>query len=65
MNLTNRQTEALKLTALGQPIKEIARNMGISPKTAEKHRQAVYEKLGVKNQVRAVVVGIRLGIVRI
>jgi DNA-binding NarL/FixJ family response regulator len=45
--LTPRQTEILRLVASGLTTKEVARDLGISPKTVEFHRAQLMEKLGV------------------
>jgi DNA-binding NarL/FixJ family response regulator len=46
-NLTARQTEIIRLVASGKTTKEIARELGISPKTVEFHRSQLMQKLGV------------------
>jgi len=45
--LTPRQTEILRLVASGRTTKEIARDLGISPKTVEFHRGRLMERIGV------------------
>ena len=45
--LTRRQTEVLQLIAGGCSGNEIARQLSLSGKTVEKHRQAVMDKLGL------------------
>ncbi|HJW03651.1 MAG TPA: response regulator transcription factor, partial [Azospira sp.] len=45
--LTPRQQEILRLVASGRTTKEIARDLGISPKTVEFHRAQLMEKLGI------------------
>lgn len=45
--LTLRQTEILRLVASGLTTKEIARKLGISPKTVEFHRSRLMERIGV------------------
>lgn len=47
VRLTKRQTEILRLVASGRTTKEIARTLGISPKTVEFHRARLMERLGV------------------
>lgn len=49
--LTARQTEISALLALGWSNKEIANKLGISRRTVEDHRGAIYDKLGVRNAV--------------
>jgi DNA-binding NarL/FixJ family response regulator len=45
--LTARQTEILRHVASGRTTKEIARELGISPKTVEFHRSRLMAKIGV------------------
>ncbi|RIX49862.1 MAG: DNA-binding response regulator [Rhodocyclales bacterium GT-UBC] len=47
VSLTARQTEIIRLVASGKTTKEIARQLGISPKTVEFHRSQLMQKLGV------------------
>lgn len=47
--LTSRQSEVLRRVASGMTTKEIARELGISPKTVEFHRSQLMEKLGVRD----------------
>lgn len=47
--LTCRQAEVLRRVASGMTTKEIARELGISPKTVEFHRSQLMEKLGVRD----------------
>jgi DNA-binding CsgD family transcriptional regulator len=37
--------------------KQVARHLGISPKTVERHKGHIFAKLGVSNQAAAVHVG--------
>jgi len=46
-SLTLRQKEVLSLIADGLTNAEIAQSLGISPKTVDKHRAAIMEKLGI------------------
>lgn len=45
--LTPRQTEILRLVASGRTTKEVARDLGISPKTVEFHRSQIMDRIGV------------------
>jgi len=45
--VTKRELEVLTCVAAGQTTKVIARNLGVSPKTVEKHRQQVMNKLNI------------------
>lgn len=47
--ITLRQAEVLRRVASGMTTKEIARELGISPKTVEFHRGQLMERLGVRD----------------
>ncbi len=47
--LTSRQTEILRLVASGQTTKEVARALGISPKTVEFHRSQIMSRIGAND----------------
>ncbi len=47
--LSGREREVLGLLAAGLTSKEVARRLGLSPKTVENHRARVLEKLGAAN----------------
>lgn len=49
--LTPRQTEVLKSIARAKVHKQIASDLGISKRTVEKHRDAIYHKTGVHTNV--------------
>ncbi len=63
--LTPREREVLSLAARGLAAKQIARQLGISAKTVERHKTKIFAKLGVPNQTAAVSValsdGLRVG----
>lgn len=46
IRVTGRELEVWRLVALGRSTKEIAAELGIAPKTVEKHREKVYLKIG-------------------
>jgi len=48
-SLTTRQLEILRLVANGYTTKEIARELGISPKTVEFHRARLMQRIGVND----------------
>ncbi|HEX6736568.1 MAG TPA: response regulator transcription factor [Azonexus sp.] len=62
-NLTKRQAEILRLVASGRTTKEIARSLGISPKTVEFHRARLMERLGVHEVTALTRFAIQAGIV--
>lgn len=51
--LTGREREVLDAMVAGQANKEIARDLGISPRTVEAHRAALMERLGVRSLAEA------------
>lgn len=53
-SLTAREREVFHLVVDGKTTKEIARQLGISPKTAENHRTRLMDKLGVHNTAELV-----------
>jgi two-component system CheB/CheR fusion protein len=48
-NLTPRQHQILKLVLEGQPSKNIAAHLGISPRTVENHRASITKKTGAQS----------------
>lgn len=63
IQLTQRETEILKLVKEGMLSKEISDRLSISVHTVNTHRQRVLEKLGANNSLEAVVFSSRLGLV--
>ncbi|WP_448626012.1 HD domain-containing phosphohydrolase [Geodermatophilus sp. URMC 64] len=53
--LTDRETEVLVLLAHGLTTRQIARRLGMAPKTADHHIQRIYAKLGVSTRAAATV----------
>ena len=54
LGLTPRECEVLERLARGEPNKEIARAMGLSPNTVKTHVANIYAKLGVSGRGKAV-----------
>lgn len=52
--LTCREREVLSLVAEGLAAKQVARQLGISHKTVERHKTRIFSKLGVPNAAAAV-----------
>jgi DNA-binding NarL/FixJ family response regulator len=63
--LTSREIEILKLMALGQANKQIARRLEISEKTVRNHVSHMYEKLGIYERSQAVLYAVRKGLVEL
>ncbi|MCC6263600.1 MAG: response regulator transcription factor [Bryobacterales bacterium] len=63
--LTPRQREVLQLLAEGKSHKEVAAILNISVKTAEYHKYAIFENLGLKTNAELVQYAIRHGIITI
>ena len=61
--LTERETEVLRLVALGQSNKEIARGLSISDQTAKTHVGNILVKLGLASRTQAALYAIRSGLV--
>ncbi|AOY58584.1 MULTISPECIES: response regulator [Desulfococcus] len=61
--LTQREREVLKLVGEGYTSKEIARFLFISPKTVEKHRSNIMQKLNIHNASALTAYAIEKGLV--
>ena len=61
--LTQREAEVVGLLARGCQTKQIARMLGISPKTADRHIQNSYAKIGVSTRAAATLFAMQHGIV--
>jgi DNA-binding NarL/FixJ family response regulator len=61
--LTPRELEVLKLIAEARTTKEIAELLVISPKTVERHRANILDKLGMRDRVELTRYAIRRGLV--
>lgn len=62
--LSVREQEVLQLVAGGLAAKQVARHLGISPKTVEQHKTRIFAKLGVSNQTAAVSFALACGLGR-
>lgn len=63
-DLTPRETQVLTLLARGLQIKQVARALGISGKTADNHVQHVYAKIGVSTRAAAAVFAMEHGLLQ-
>lgn len=61
--LTLRESEIVKLIAEGHSSREIARLLTISPKTVERHRANILDKLGMRDRVDVTRYAIRVGLI--
>jgi DNA-binding NarL/FixJ family response regulator len=61
--LTPRETEVLSFIGEGCTTWEISRQLDISRKTVENHKQRLFAKLDVQNQAHAVAVAVRRGLI--
>ncbi|HBB92203.1 MAG TPA: DNA-binding response regulator [Bacteroidales bacterium] len=61
--LTERESEILKLLAEGQSIREIADKLFISIKTVGTHKQNIFDKLGFENTAQLVKYALKNGII--
>ena len=57
--LTDRETEVLRLAALGLSNREIAEELIVSPRTVQSHMANIFGKLQVSSRTEAVMVGLR------
>lgn len=63
--LTPREREVIQLVAEGESSKQVASRLGISPKTAETHRNNVMQKLNLHSMVELVLFAVRNGIIQV
>ena len=62
--LTDREVEVLRLVARGLSNKEIARELFVSPRTAEHHVQHIYGKIGLSTRAGAAMFAMEQGLLR-
>ncbi len=61
--LTQRERQSLNMIISGRTNREIADLMGISPKTAEKHRASLMQKLDVNSIAELLALALREGLI--
>jgi DNA-binding NarL/FixJ family response regulator len=61
--LTHRQVEILKLIAQGRASKEIAYELGLSPKTVDVHRARIMERLRLNDIASLTLYAVRKGLI--
>ncbi len=62
-SLTKREREVLRCMGHGLSREEIATALIISPTTVKTHRQRIFEKLGVKSDSDAIMMGYSVGLI--
>jgi HD-GYP domain-containing protein (c-di-GMP phosphodiesterase class II) len=62
--LTEREAEVVGLLAGGMQTKQVARALGISAKTADRHIQNAYAKIGISTRAAAAMFAMQHGLVR-
>jgi DNA-binding NarL/FixJ family response regulator len=63
-SLSGREREVLEQAALGLTVGQVARRLGVSPRTVETHLTNAYRKLGVRNRVQALSRASALGLIQ-
>ena len=63
--LTAREIEILKLLAIGQANKQVARRLQISEKTVRNHVSNMYAKLQIYDRSQAVLYAVRKGLIEL
>jgi two-component system, NarL family, response regulator NreC len=61
--LTERETDVLRMLALGYTNNEIGRRLYISPRTVDSHRAHVVQKLGVETRSELVLLALSTGLI--
>lgn len=62
--LTAKEQEVLAAMMGGEPVKTIARGLGLSARTVDSHRARIFVKLGVRSHAQAVQRALDLGLVQ-
>ena len=62
LNLSGREREIVQLVAQGYKNKEIAEKLGVKPKTVEKHRANIMNKLALRNLAQLIRYAIQSGL---
>ncbi|HEY1112640.1 MAG TPA: response regulator transcription factor [Chitinophagaceae bacterium] len=65
MGLNDKEIHFLKLACTEMTYKEIADQMGLSPRTIDGYRDGLFEKLGIKSRVGLVLFAIKNGVVTV
>jgi two-component system, NarL family, invasion response regulator UvrY len=60
--LSPREFEVLRLLVQGMPLRDIARQLGLTPKTVANHQSAIRQKLGADTAVQLLQAASRLGL---
>ena len=60
--MSSRELEVLRLIARGMENADIARELGISPRTAKNHVSNILAKLGLPNRIQAAIYAVRRGV---
>ena len=61
--LSDREIEVLRLVALGNPNKQIARTLSLSEETVKAHLKSIFAKLDVSDRTHAVTVALKRGFI--
>jgi DNA-binding CsgD family transcriptional regulator len=65
MQLSEKETEFLKLSCTELTYKEIADQLCVSPRTVDSYRDTLFEKLNIKTRVGLVMYAVKNGIVEL
>lgn len=64
-NVTNRELEVLELVAAGYSAKEVAHQLGIAPRTVERHIENVRLKMRARNRAHMVTQAVLSGTLKL
>ncbi len=64
IQLSPREIEIIRASSQGKLSKEIADELGISKRTVENHKYAIYQKLGICNNTELILYAVKHGIVK-
>ena len=61
--LSNREREVMKLLSEGNPNREVAKMLHVSPRTIDSHRANIMKKLGISSNAELVQIAIKSGLI--
>lgn len=64
-DLTPREQGVLGMLARGKSYAEVGSMLGVSENTVRSHVRSIYEKLGASSKTEAVMIGLRIGLLRV
>lgn len=65
VDLTPREKNVLEMLARGKSYADVGATLGVSENTVRSHVRSIYEKLGASSKTEAVMIALRMGLLRV